>query len=286
MHLWQLACVVYFLYIAILAVWRGPEPVEGRSPESVGGRSRDSVDGPSPEPVEGRRGARRAFAGAACGLVLTFASSVVHVTVLNDWILPPALLLIGYWSSGFLFVAPRPSQEAALRWLDDRVNVPAVAARTPRALAEVFESAYAGVYILIPIALVIHLTFAPQPNPDKFWAIVLVTDFICFAVLPWIQTRPPRALETGDPWSSSVRAFNLRMLGATSIQVNTFPSGHAAEGLAAALLVTVAPPAIVAAMFAAGLAVSAGAVLGRYHYLVDALAGWVVAVVVFAAIGN
>ena len=33
MHLWQLACVFYFLYIAILAVWRGPEPVEGRSPE-------------------------------------------------------------------------------------------------------------------------------------------------------------------------------------------------------------------------------------------------------------
>jgi len=262
MHLWQLACVVYFLYIAFLAVWR------------------------SPEPAEGRRGARRAFAGAACGLVLTFTSSVVHVTVLNDWILPPALLLIGYWSSGFLFVAPRPSQEAALRWLDDRVNVPAVAARTPRALAEVFESAYAGVYILIPIALVIHLTFAPQPNPDKFWAIVLVTDFICFAVLPWIQTRPPRALETGEPWSSSVRAFNLRMLGVTSIQVNTFPSGHAAEGLAAALLVTVAPPAIVVGMFATGLAVSAGAVLGRYHYLVDAIAGWAVAVLVFVAIGE
>lgn len=261
MHLWQLACVVYFLYVAILAVWR------------------------SPESVEGRRGARRAFTAAACGLVLTFTSRVVHGTVLNDWILPPALLLIGYWSSGFLFVAPRPSQEAALRWLDDRVNVRAVAARTPRALAEAFESAYCGVYILIPIALVIHLTFAPQPNTDKFWAIVLVTDFICFAVLPWIQTRPPRALETGDPWSSSVRAFNLRMLGATSIQVNTFPSGHAAEGLAAALLVTAAPPTIVVGMFGAGLAVSAGAVLGRYHYLVDALAGWVVAVLVFVAIG-
>ena len=83
-----------------------------------------------------------------------------------------------------------------------------------------------------------------------------------------------------------MRAFNLRMLGATSIQVNTFPSGHAAEGLAAALLVTAAPPAIVLAMFAAGLAVSAGAVLGRYHYLVDAIAGWIVAVLVFVAIGN
>ena len=67
------------------------------------------------------------------------------------------------------------------------------------------------------------------------------------------------------------------MLGATSIQVNTFPSGHAAEGLAGALLVTAAPPAIVLPMFAAALAVAAGAVLGRYHYLVDAIAGWIVA---------
>ena len=262
MHLWQLACVVYFLYVALLAVWRSPEPAEGRS------------------------ATRRAFAGAACGLVLTFVSSVVHVTVLNDWILPPALLLIGYWSSGFLFVAPRPAQEAALRWLDDRVNVSSIAARTPRALAEVFESAYAGVYVLIPIALVIYLTFAPRPDPDRFWAIVLVTDFICFALLPWIQTRPPRALEISEPWSSSVRAFNLRMLGATSIQVNTFPSGHAAEGLAAALLVTAAPPAIVLAMLTAALAVAAGAVLGRYHYLADAIAGWVVAVLVFVVIGK
>jgi membrane-associated phospholipid phosphatase len=93
-----------------------------------------------------------------------------------------------------------------------------------------------------------------------------------------VQTRPPRALEPDEPWTSSLRQFNLRLLGATSIQVNTFPSGHAAEALVAALLVIGAPPAIVAVMFLAALAVSAGAVLGRYHYLLDALAGWLVAV--------
>ena len=112
---------------------------------------------------------------------------------------------------------------------------------------------------------------------------MLITDFVCFGVLPWVQTRPPRALEAGDPWPSSFRAFNLRLLGATSIQVNTFPSGHAAEALAAALLVLGAPPGVVVMMFAAALAVSAGAVLGRYHYLADALAGWAVAVAVFWA---
>jgi hypothetical protein len=34
-------------------------------------------------------------------------------------------------------------------------------------------------------------------------------------------------------------------------------------------------------MFAAGLAVSAGAVLGRYHYAADAIAGWAVALIVY-----
>ena len=67
------------------------------------------------------------------------------------------------------------------------------------------------------------------------------------------------------------------MLGATSIQVNTFPSGHAAEGLVAFLLVLATPPWIVGPMLLAAMAVSAGAVLGRYHYLADAVAGWFVA---------
>ena len=153
--------------------------------------------------------------------------------------------------------------------------------RTPRVLAEVLEAAYAGVYLLIPLALLAREAFLPSPDPDGFWAVVLITDFVCFGVLPWVQTRPPRALEPGEPWASSVRRFNLRLLGATSIQVNTFPSGHAAEALAAFLLVLAAPAGVVFLMFLAALAVSAGAVLGRYHFLADAVAGWVVAVGVF-----
>jgi membrane-associated phospholipid phosphatase len=190
-------------------------------------------------------------------------------------------LLIGYWASGLLFVAPSPRQETALRWLDDRLAILEVARRTPRWLAEACESAYAGVYLLIPLALLLHLMYSASPDPDTFWSVVLITDFVCFGVLPWVQTRPPRALESGEPWSSSIRRFNLRLLGATSIQVNTFPSGHAAEALIAALLALDAPAVVVGLMFVAASAVSAGAVLGRYHYLADALTGWIVAVVAF-----
>jgi hypothetical protein len=40
----------------------------------------------------------------------------------------------------------------------------------------------------------------------------------------------------------------------------------------------------VVAVAAAGALVSAGAVLGRYHYAADAIAGWFVAAVVWAAL--
>ena len=253
MRAWQLASAAFFFYVAAVSMWQGLS----------------------------RRASRQALAGAGLGLMVLILSTVIEYPLLMLWIWPPALLLIGYWSSGRLFVAPRASHEAALASLDRYLDLRSLAGRLPRLVAEVLEAAYAGVYVLIPIALAIRLSYLPTAAPDTFWAVVLATDYICFGVLPWVQTRPPRALEPGAPWTSSLRHFNLRLLGATSIQVNTFPSGHAAEALVAALVVIGAPSGIVATMFVAALAVSAGAVLGRYHYLVDALAGWLVAIGVF-----
>lgn len=249
---WEIASVVLFAYTAILAaILRGLAP--------------------------GIRA--RAISGSAAGILVTAASILAPpAVVLHGWLLPPLLLLLGYWTSGLLFVAPMPRAEQALLQIDRVLRVRAISSTLPRWTAELLEFSYAAVYALIPIALVLHLRFTASPDYDRFWTVVLVTDYVCFAVLPWIQTRPPRALEPGDPWRSSLRAFNLRLLGAASIRVNTFPSGHAAEALAAALLVSNAPSVVVAWMLFNALAVSAGAVLGRYHYATDAVLGWLVAV--------
>jgi membrane-associated phospholipid phosphatase len=255
MQLWQAGAFAFFGYVIVVAACR-----------------------PS-------AGSARALAGAAAGLILAFLSLIVRPdSLLLTWILPPLVLLVAYWASGFLFVAPVPRHERVLSWLDDRWRVAAVSRHVARPVAEILEAAYSGIYPLIPLSLLIHLTFGAPPDAGRFWSVILLTDFICFAVLPWVQTRPPRAREAEEPWTSSLRAFNLRLLGATSIQVNTFPSGHAAEAAAAALLTLGAPAWITALMVLAALAVAAGAVLGRYHYLADALAGWLVAVVVFALV--
>jgi hypothetical protein len=255
MNLWPLASGIFFGYAA-------------------------GVAATMPRLVRQRR--RAALIFSASGLALSLIAARLPFTpILHDWLLPPVLLLLAYWTSGLLFVAPMPWAERMLFDVDRALCIRAISARTPRPVAELLEFAYAGVYPLIPIALAIQLMLTPQPDPGVFWTVILVTDYVCFGVLPWVQTRPPRSLEDADPWTARFRRFNVRLLGTTSIHVNTFPSGHAAEALAAALLVLDAPLPWVVWMFFNALAVSAGAVLGRYHYALDAFIGWGVAVVVW-----
>jgi membrane-associated phospholipid phosphatase len=250
---WVAASGVFFVYVAIVALTVPRLPARKRV---------------------------QAVSGAVAGLALTAAAGHTANPILLDWVLPPMALLTAYWASGRLFVRPMPAAERALAAVDRALGIQNLAARTPRWMAELLELAYAGVYPIIPIALAISLAFVPGADPDRFWSVILITDYICFGMLPWVQTRPPRAIEGEPPWQARFRSVNLMLLGRASIQVNTFPSGHTAEALAAAVLVLGAPSPLVLWMFFNAAAISAGTVLGRYHYAADAIAGWIVAIVV------
>ena len=253
---WQVASAAFFAYLALVAELQ----------PRLSGRAR-----------------RLVWVAAAVGAAIAIAASRLPPDgVLNVWIVPPALLLLGYKTSGLLFVAPMPSAERALLALDGALRIQRIAARTPRAVAEILELAYVGVYPLVLLALWIALQ-ANVPS-ERFWTALLVIDYVCFGMLPWIQTRPPRAIEIETPWRSAWRRVNQRVVDASSIQVNTFPSGHAAEALAVALLLTGASGPVVFLLFLAVLAVSAGAVFGRYHYAADAIAGWAVALIVCSVV--
>ena len=256
MRTWLLASVIFFTYLAAVAL---AMPRLRPSARFV------------------------AAAGSAAGLTIcALAHATAPSPVLHGWLYPPALLLLGYWTSGVLFHAPMTHLERALCAWDRAVNVDAAMRATPPWLRELLELAYAGVYLLVPAVLIVHLTTSQTPDADRFWGIVLATDFICFGTLPWVQTRPPRSLAGVEPWRARFRPVNLHMLSKGSIQANTFPSGHAAEAAAAALLVIGAPWPIVVAVAVAAVMVTAGAVLGRYHYAADAIAGWAGAATVWA----
>jgi hypothetical protein len=250
---WQIGSAVFFGYVAVIALFA----------------RRLS-----------RRARLRVVAGAALAAAL-LAASVVSGDggLLNTWCLPPALLLLGYWTSGCLFVSPMPRVERILVRVDTALRIDAIAARVPAAIVELLEFAYIAIYPLVLVALALALWHGVPA--DRFWTVLLLTDFVCFGALAFIQTRPPRALGVTAPWRSRVRALNVQVLDATSVQANTFPSGHAAEALAIALLLIDTPAPLPACMFASTAAISSGVVFGRYHYAVDALAGWAVALVVW-----
>ena len=222
-----------------------------------------------------------AVGASVLGFALAAAATLADGFWLRSFFLPLLLLLVGYWASGTLWIGPDPRIERLLAAFDRALGLSQLSGRLPRLVLELLEASYVGVYALIPIALLLHVGYAADPDPHRFWTVVLVTDYICFAMLPWIQTRPPRALEPVAQRASLLRSLNLGLLERTSIGVNTVPSGHAAEAMAIALLLMNAPTPIALVGWAGAILVSAGAVAGRYHYLVDVLAGWVVAAVVF-----
>ena len=117
---------------------------------------------------------------------------------------------------------------------------------------------------------------------------MLLAEFTCYGMLPWIQTRPPRVLEatvaTATP--PTIRRVNLGVLGCASIGANTVPSGHAAGALATALAVATTMPAAGAIFLVLAGSITVATVIGRYHYLVDSVLGVIVALIAWWVVGH
>jgi hypothetical protein len=214
--------------------------------------------------------------------VLASLPATAIVRTARDW-LPGAYLLFGYWVSGMFFVRPNEALEHRLLAIDDRLFAAGLAwfvRRAPRIVLEYFELAYLFCYPLVPAGLAALYFTGHAAAADRFWTVVLIASFGCYGVLPWLPTRPPRVLAPVliNRRRLVVRRVNLVVLDNASIQVNTFPSAHAAAGFATALAVAQWMPvaAVVVAVAAASIAI--GSVLGRYHYAADAVLGIAVAV--------
>jgi membrane-associated phospholipid phosphatase len=154
--------------------------------------------------------------------------------------------------------------------------------RTSRFWLEYLELSYLLVYPLVPAAFAVLYFTNGSLYVDRFWTAVTLAVFSCYGLLPWLPSRPPRVVEGPglfDRRRLTFRRLNLRVLQHGSVQWNTFPSGHAAGGVAAALSVIVVLPAAGVAILILAISVMAASVLGRYHYAADALAGAVVAVI-------
>jgi membrane-associated phospholipid phosphatase len=206
---------------------------------------------------------------------------------LRYWILPAgAYLLGGYYLSGLLYVAPMPRLERRLAALDASLGATRWSERLPLLLVEFVEFSYLSVSALVVFGALAAYVWGGLSEADHYWRIVLTADLVCFACMPWAQTRTPRAIE-GVPRDSRslVRRLNVLVLGRFSHERNTFPSGHAAEALAVVLALGHAAPLVGVALVPVALAVAVGSIAGRYHFAGDAIAGYVVAVIVWVVLG-
>src|SRR6516164_7287765 len=98
---------------------------------------------------------------------------------------------------------------------------------------------------MIPMSIGTLYLLRLARHSDSFWIVVLISTYISYGALPFLQTLPPRMLE--EPWlaplpRSPVRRFNLWILRNASIHANTFPSAHVAASTAAALVLTNVAP--------------------------------------------
>jgi membrane-associated phospholipid phosphatase len=136
-------------------------------------------------------------------------------------------------------------------------------------------------YPAVPVSFAAVWLLGTAADVDRFWLAVLASGFASYGCLPWLVSRPPRLIEERLEQTHRIASLNVGILRRVSHQMNTFPSGHVAVSVVAALSllrVWTAGGAVMAAV-AAGIAV--GAVVGRYHYLLDVLLGAAVGVVAF-----
>lgn len=121
------------------------------------------------------------------------------------------------------------------------------------------------------------------------WNLIYLAGTLpAYALLPYFPSRPPRILfPDADPvgLASPIRELNLYILRHATIHVGVFPSAHVSSVFAAAfgtLLVLPEHKAIGRGLLAYAICVSVATVYGRYHYAVDAVAGFGVSLVAAA----
>jgi len=228
---------------------------------------------------------RRTRARRACVLSVTLVAAIVVTSraapaEIRAWA-GHGYLVAGYWIPALL--AAGASGTRFEQWLVKTGRIwGRLTIALPPWLEQLCELAYLLCYPLVPTAFAVVWMRGGDADVTRFWVAVLAAGFGCYGSLPWLVSRPPR-LRSRSREVRGIARLNTLVLDRMSHRLNTFPSGHVAVSIAAALSLWPVLPAAsaVAAAIAAGVAV--GAVTGRYHDALDVLAGAVVGLVSAAA---
>jgi membrane-associated phospholipid phosphatase len=155
-------------------------------------------------------------------------------------------------------------------------------------LPSILEISYALVYTLAPFAVGTLYAYHRRQRVDQLLFVFVVGVLLCYAQFPFWPSDPPRVLFPSQDlpsYDTIFRRFNLWMLGSYGIHTSVFPSAHVAGAFAVAFGAWRTLPEhkwVGRFLLVMAVLIAVATVYGRYHYLVDALTGFLAAIIAFA----
>ncbi len=236
-------------------------------------------------PLSASRRAQISAIGVSMGLAILLLARI-GTAVARDWA-PVAFILAGYYLSGRFFVSPSPALERWLMAWDWRLlgDPTTRFSRWPRPLLAYLEIIYMGCFLLMPAGFAALAVTGRTALADHYWTMVTGAELGAFAPLGLIQTRPPWLIErrAAQP-DRAVHRLASQMVRHLTIRANTFPSGHVAGSLAVAFALLGPMPWTGTGLLLLACSISVACVVGRYHYVIDGLAGVALALFVWAMV--
>jgi membrane-associated phospholipid phosphatase len=209
-------------------------------------------------------------------------------SILRDWYPFPQMLL-AYREMGWM---ARPHEDFALErswvvWdklLLNDYGLKALIESTGPVLPSLLEISYSLVYTISTFGVVMLYVYRKRERVDSFLTTFGIGILAAYALFPYFPSEPPRTVFPGEDFPSIVtpfRRFNWGLLGEYGIHTSVFPSAHVSGAFSGAFaMIRLLPEHRWAGRFLVVLAVliATATVYGRYHYAVDALAGFAIAV--------
>jgi len=212
--------------------------------------------------------------------------------MMRDW-LPLVLLLLAYREMGWL--APRAHSYSLERsWIEiDRLvlrtwHVHDAIEWLGPVVPSILEIAYSLVYATAPFGLAMLYVYGERKRSEQYLLILVLGVLLAYAQFPFWPSEPPRTVFPGDdaPSMQTVfRRFNWFLLGGYGIHTSVFPSAHVSGAFAAAFGAMRALPEkpwVWRTLLVVAALIATATVYGRYHYVVDAVAGLAVSGIALA----
>lgn len=261
---WRIAeklLAVYFAYAAAVAFWL---PLDARIQWGVALLNAALIAG-------------------YCALARAEERGLRWVSYFRDWYILPQMLL-AYKEMGW-FALPHADFALERAWLryDHLVLYDLGLKRAIESLGPVLPSlleiSYSLVYAIAAFYTAALYLTGRRRLVDTAHSAFLIGILSAYALFPYFPSEPPRTVFAGQDLPAHLtifRQFNLWLLGGYGIHTSVFPSAHVSGAFAGAFAVRrLLPerPWIGRMLLALAVSIATATVYGRYHFVVDALAG-------------